>query len=55
MPGLMFWIVILVAIVIIIALTWIGAVFSRRSQIDDWAEGQDRPLIPGPPGRWGED
>lgn len=54
MPGAGFWIAIVVAIAIIVLLTWIGAAFSRRSRLDSWAEDQDRPLIPGPPGRDGE-
>ncbi|MBU6373609.1 MAG: hypothetical protein KJS97_12865 [Alphaproteobacteria bacterium] len=55
MPDLSFWIGILVAVVLIGVLTWIGAAFSRRAQLDDWAESQDRPLIPGPPGSWKDD
>jgi cytochrome b len=52
MPGPGFWVGIGVAILVIFALTWIGAWISRRSRLDDWAEGQDRPMVPGPPGGW---
>ena len=55
MPDLSFWIGIGIAVAVIVLLTWIGAMFSRRAEIDEWAEGQDRPMIPGPPGRGGED
>lgn len=55
MPDLSFWIAIAIAVAVVVVLTWIGAMFSRRARIDDWAESQDRPMIPGPPGRWGED
>jgi hypothetical protein len=47
-----FWIGIIVGVLLLFARTWIGAAFTRRARPDDWAENQDRPIVPGPPNDW---
>jgi hypothetical protein len=41
-----FWIGVFVGFGLILALTWIGAIFVRGAQDDGWRESQDRPILP---------